>query len=754
MLLKNMLVSSAIVAASVGFSPMNEPNMNGEYLTSDTPNAKGKFPTEWKNYPGGVEYFDVYHGPITSTYGQVWWTSTSNDIPDDVVKRFDGKGMAIVGFEVDQVRKTPEGDVSVPINMAYNHHHDTAVHGKSSHLEKMDQMDARIPKSSRDFIRLDKKQAWVAVEDEKSPLNIPTSAMFSDGNGGEYRKTFHAYAPPFAQLVDSPTTFAGSPMQIDTWNRDKMNITGGPFVSGPVPKHSLAPVSGPDAIYSGLLECPITTRIAKIIDGNGGFNDTYHAEIGSANSGCQYTVANASECFAAAVDFPGLSANASITTKTVSDDTLPKGCSVSASSDGNKAQFVFNTMVSSTIVCEANEVAGSVSAFVTLGLHLTDALATVTMTGPEGVWFGVGFNATLMADLPYAIVVDGVTGNVSEHKMGNHAEGTVLASTVKVVSNTVSGSMRTVVVTRPLAGATPDHYTFQVDALALDFINAIGSTPTMSYHSHSGVSTLNLWPVNNGAACVCKEPAAAFGNANGVLKYLPTGETLGFKPGRCSPSPRTDLIDQRNPTCDIRTYIGGLETCHHGWILLDAEQEQPWTDQPLVYYKKFRIYYQEYNASFHKQISRSDWGIGADGDHSEYDVPQCAEGTPVEQCTHTITGTWMPIPANDKNVHIVLAHFHCHAPTCLKIEMWNNDTNTLICRQLPVFGGSGKIDVKKFDEDGYIAVPPCMWGSPEHGLEPPLLVSGVTIKVISVTNNTYGHHGEMALPEMSFVTLD
>ena len=30
--------------------------------------------------------------------------------------------MAIVGFEVDQVRRTPEGDVPVPINMAYNHH--------------------------------------------------------------------------------------------------------------------------------------------------------------------------------------------------------------------------------------------------------------------------------------------------------------------------------------------------------------------------------------------------------------------------------------------------------------------------------------------------------------------------------------------------------------------------------------------------------------------------------------------------------
>jgi hypothetical protein len=51
-----------------------------------------------------------------------------------------------------------------------------------------------------------------------------------------------------------------------------MNITGSPFVPGPLPKHSLAPSSGPDALYSGLLECPITDRIQKTIKGGAGFN--------------------------------------------------------------------------------------------------------------------------------------------------------------------------------------------------------------------------------------------------------------------------------------------------------------------------------------------------------------------------------------------------------------------------------------------------------------------------------------------------
>ena len=53
----------------------------------------------------------------------------------------------------------------------------------------------------------------------------------------------------------------------------------------------------------------------------------------------------------------------------------------------------------------------------------------------------------------------------------------------------------------------------------------------------------------------------------------------------------------------------------------------------------------------------------------------------------------------------------------------------------------------------YIATPPCLWGSPEDGLEPPYPVSGVTIKVTALTNSTYGHHGEMALPEVTIVKL-
>ena len=119
------------------------------------------------------------------------------------------------------------------------------------------------------------------VEHAPSTNGLPTSLWCGYSNGGEFRKSYHGLAPPFAQVIESPVSFDLEPMQIDTWNRDEMNLTGGPFVPGPQPAKtflgswpagsdgptkwpsgSLAPTSGPDAVYSGLLECPLTTRSA------------------------------------------------------------------------------------------------------------------------------------------------------------------------------------------------------------------------------------------------------------------------------------------------------------------------------------------------------------------------------------------------------------------------------------------------------------------------------------------------------------
>jgi hypothetical protein len=191
--------------------------------------------------------------------------------------------------------------------------------------------------------------------------------------------------------------------------------------------------------------------------------------------------------------------------------------------------------------------------------------------------------------------------------------------------------------------------------------------------------------------------------------------------------------------------------------LLDADQEVPWQDKPLVYYFKWRFYFQEYDSK--KHTSAYGWNTGIGGQTAEYDVPQCPTGTPVANCTHEISGVVTP---PKKNMHFVGAHYHCHAPTCLSMEIYNNNTGELLCREEPYHGEGADVSGKgspttpgkdHFDEQGYIAQRICLWGNSTYGLEKPPLVSGVPLFIRAITNSTYGHHGEMALPQMLVADL-
>ena len=465
-----------------------------------------------------------------------------------------------------------------------------------------------------------------------------------------------------------------------------MNLTGSPFVPGPHPRNSLAPTSGPDAIYSGLLECPVTTRIRKSFEpGSYGFNDSFAAqafscprsdpdsqssfcvkqgvngisgavtEPGANGTGviiagkvssatqceaactaelscigftwispqfsqkvwhddcylrvsgtatdakqpgivtgwrlgrgsgagvpascatarsCEHAVVDAAQCFSAAKALPEIPG--SVTTHELSSGEFPPGCSVAADSTGG-ARVIYNSNASSTACCGTSattDLTGvSVNTNVTMGLKVSGSNSSVQirLSGPAAVWFGVGFDAQLMQDAPYTIVVEGA--KVSERQLGKHVAGQLLQPSVSVLSNTVSDGIRTVVLSRPLIGATAAHFTFSTTSLKLNFISAIGVSLNFGPHGSAphGAAEMRLWPTNS-PVCVCSIPAAEFGAGKGSLEYMPTSSTVRFDRPRCDDQPREDLIAQRNPTCDIRTYVGGLDSCRHGWHLLDADQ--------------------------------------------------------------------------------------------------------------------------------------------------------------------------------------
>jgi hypothetical protein len=130
---------------------------------------------------------------------QVFWTGLPPvDLPADIVARYNGRGMAVVGFEVDQVRKTPDGDVSVPINVAYNHHFESNMVGKKSSLEKIvfdGPNDPRIAEFEKKAGHGIPHHAHYIVHDHAPNNAIPTSQGFGAGNGGEYRMSYHGFAP-------------------------------------------------------------------------------------------------------------------------------------------------------------------------------------------------------------------------------------------------------------------------------------------------------------------------------------------------------------------------------------------------------------------------------------------------------------------------------------------------------------------------------------------------------------------------------
>jgi hypothetical protein len=322
----------------------------------------------------------------------------------------------------------------------------------------------------------------------------------------------------------------------------------------------------------------------------------------------------------------------------------------------------------------------------------------------------------------------------------------------------VKDGVREVVMTRTFAGKTPDHYTFDTKVSSIPVISASGLGPVYAYHGpklRTGGS-IDL-SVLDSPTCICN--AGKKGSINGI----PFNKN-------CLPEPKGDLVQQKNPTCWVDTYVGGQSCCHYGTVLLDADQKQP--DELLHYQLKFRFYFQPYTEATltvpasHRNLLRMYYQTEAWS--SEYDIPKCAPGTPPNECVHEITAHFQVKDMlkdcdirKDPNcwgnttgyegINLIYAAGHCHAPSCISMELYNADTGMLLCSHDPVYGKSHEV----FDELGYIAIPPCLWGSESEGLAPPtFLPYNANLTSIKRNNNTDGHYGEMASWQMRGILVN
>lgn len=271
-----------------------------------------------------------------------------------------------------------------------------------------------------------------------------------------------------------------------------------------------------------------------------------------------------------------------------------------------------------------------------------------------------------------------------------------------------------------------------------------------------------------------------------------TGSLCEFQGSQCSIFTKNcvseaeggDLLAQRNPTCNSAHYAGGLRCCHHGRIMLDnAQREESLNRDVLRYHLKIRFWFQEYSVVNGKPSHYNLQRIyhQTENHAGEYDVPPAFpkkdlpiigyEGCPLNkptpgttctgncpdgpdcECVHTITSRWRM-----NNVRLIYAGGHCHAPSCLNMTLYQNVSGQLklLCAQVPKYG-NGSFPEDKFDELGYLLIPPCLWGDFEgdQGLEASVWL-GPGSQLVSIKHNRntqIGHFGEMASWQMRGVSF-
>ena len=122
--------------------------------------------------------------------------------------------------------------------------------------------------------------------------------------------------------------------------------------------------------------------------------------------------------------------------------------------------------------------------------NFANSTVTITLTGPSNRWFGIGFNATSMANgtdcLYYTTtLVDAkITGKVNPTTDTNANDWTLS-------SNIISGTTRTLILTRNFVGGTGD-YTFLYNDSSLNVIWAYGSGTSFVKHENAGSAPLTF----------------------------------------------------------------------------------------------------------------------------------------------------------------------------------------------------------------------------------------------------------------------
>jgi len=644
------------------------------------------------------DYFEVTSDTITYSYGDVWWKHFPTvPIPEDVIGKLASESLMISGLEANLMRRDEDGnEVIVPAYETYNHHVTVTFRGAAD--------DGTVPHFTESDPMLG-GHAKFQVE----KLDGPGWESVQQFLGAEMRGTFFYSPEGYDMRIDHPRDITIEGMFINTGKPGGGRCTF-PSDECPEPVNSAAPAG---ANWSGLLECPCTDRIERTVFGYvPAFSDT-----------CEIPVESAADCWDGAEEM-GYTG----TTWLLDDESYPSGCFVLA--DRENVQIGYNKAQSGAScnqVPEEQLFVGSAklldeSSFYTEVNFMTGQVTT-TITGPADKWFGFGVGTDKMnGAVAYIAQADGDfhTRILGNHHPGNKVDGIVDT----VLSNTVVDGVRTVVFMTILGGqrrmemqdAASSGGTQEAPLIA-----AVGYGPTLGYHWKKASGKF-LYLGNNVPECVCRaDPEHPAGTIDNVVFSHTCPE---------------QLLAENNPTCNLLDYDGGMMCCRHGVVLLDSDQEQPQTEDEV--YVKLRVYYEPEVTTGGSTVVY----YAPEGVQREYHIPEgLVHGFSTHLLKQTKTAEEIFDFSGGDHMKLVFAQGHCHAPQCIRQELWNEDTNEMLCSTDMTYGDNDEA----MNEAGYIiGSSVCIWGS-EDGLKaPPVFTKSTRITTRKYADAETYHHGDMA----------
>ncbi|WP_374461834.1 T9SS type A sorting domain-containing protein [Chryseobacterium taeanense] len=160
----------------------------------------------------------------------------------------------------------------------------------------------------------------------------------------------------------------------------------------------------------------------------------------------------------------------------------------------------------------------------TVKLVTSPTQVTITLTGPDTAYLGIGFGNSGMAAGSDGFVYNSASTTSSGLDYNFGGIGNISADTVQdwtMTSNTTSGGIRTVVATRSLNGGTGDFAIANAPG-TINIFYAKGSGLSLQYHQTRGYASLTM-----GAVLATGEVATE--NKKVVLYPNPAKETVSFK---------------------------------------------------------------------------------------------------------------------------------------------------------------------------------------------------------------------------------